>query len=193
MILRYVITQSSGKQRVIDNGDTGGQSERSSDSNKLTLFSPIPAQQLAMSAWIEEEILWFNDHGAWETGQEDLPSAYRYCFMSFQESLGCVVVWYHEEWQAPAYQLYSGLLFCLPLAVTSFNRFSRLVEALGRILCRTFLSLYFDDATITDLKAAKGSGQWAVNQLCLDRFTFCRRQEADHANHRHFIGLRLHP
>ena len=52
----------------------------------------------------------------------------------------------------------------LPLAVTSFNRFSRLVEALSR--CRVLVSLYFDDATITDLKSSKGSGQWAANQLC---------------------------
>ena len=28
------------------------------------------------------------------------------------------------------------------------------------------MSLYFDDATITDLKSSKGSGQWAVNQVC---------------------------
>ena len=26
--------------------------------------------------------------------------------------------------------------------------------------------LYFDDATITDLRSSKGSGQWAMNQLC---------------------------
>ena len=86
--------------------------------------------------------------------------------MAMQESLGCVVVWYHIEWQEPAYQVYSGLLFSLPLAVTSFNRFSRLVEALSRRLCRVLVSLYFDDATITDLRSYKGSGQLAVNQLC---------------------------
>ena len=36
IILRCVIAQSSGKQRVIDNGDTGGQSDLSSDANMLT-------------------------------------------------------------------------------------------------------------------------------------------------------------
>ena len=41
LIPRCVITQSSGKQRVIDNGDTGGQSALSSDANKLTLCSPF--------------------------------------------------------------------------------------------------------------------------------------------------------
>ena len=135
LIPRCVITQSSGKQRVIDNGDTGGQSALSSDANKLTLCSPLrPAQhiRLAMHRWTEEEISDFFARDAWETGQEDLPSPYRYCPMALQESLGCVVVWYHHEWQTPAYQVYAGLLFGLPLAVTSFNRFSRLLEALAR-------------------------------------------------------------
>ena len=169
LIPRCVITQSSGKQRVIDNGDTGGQSALSSDANKLTLCSPLrPAQhiRLAMHRWTDEEISNFFACDAWETGQEDLPSAYRYCPMALQESLGCVVVWYHHEWQTPAYQIYAGLLFGLPLAVTSFNRFSRLLEALARRFCRVLTSLYFDDATITDLRSSKGSGQWAMNQLC---------------------------
>ena len=63
-----------------------------------------------MHRWSEEDVAEFCLHDAWETGQEDLPSAYRYCPMSQQESLGCVVVWFHHEWQTPAYQVY-GLLF----------------------------------------------------------------------------------
>eukprot|EP00435_Cladocopium_sp_Y103_P060929 s497_g22.t1 len=140
LIPRCVITQSSGKQRVIDNGDTGGQSERSADSNKLTLCSALrPAQHiaLAMQQWDADMLQNFQAGDAWESGQEDLPSAYRFCPMSRSESLGCIVVWYHAEWQAPAFQVYSGLLFGLPLAVTSFNH----------------------------LKSARGSGQWAANEL----------------------------
>jgi len=106
-----------------------------------------------MHLWSEEEIQEFCLHDAWETGQEDLPSAYRYCPMSLQESLDSALFWFHDGWQAPAYQVYSGLLFGLPLAVTSFNRFSRLAEALSRSLCRVLVSLYFDDATITDLRS----------------------------------------
>ena len=95
LIPRCVITQSSGKQRAIDNSDTGGQSDQSSDANKLTLCSPVrPAQHisLVMHRWSEEEVAEFCQNDAWETGQEDLPSAYRYCPMSQQESLGCIVV-----------------------------------------------------------------------------------------------------
>ena len=170
LIPRCVITQSSGKQRVIDNGDTGGQSDLSSNASTLTLCSPVrPAQHisLVMHRWSEEEVAEFCQNDAWETGQEDLPSAYRYCPKSQQESLGCIVVWFHFEWQTPAYQVYSGLLFGLPLAVTSFNRFSRLLEAPTRRYCQVLTSLYFDDATITDVRSAKGSGQWAMNQLCV--------------------------
>ena len=41
LIPRCVITQSSGKQRIIDNADAGGQTLRSSDANKLVLCSPL--------------------------------------------------------------------------------------------------------------------------------------------------------
>jgi hypothetical protein len=67
LIPRCVITQSSGKQRVIDNGDTGGQSERSSDSNKLTLCSPLrPVQHISLVVhlWSSEEIQEFCQHDA---------------------------------------------------------------------------------------------------------------------------------
>ena len=137
LIPRKVITQSSGKQRVIDDAFVGKQSELSSDGNKLTLCSPMrPAQhiQIALTCAVANDLF-----GAqWETGGEDWPNAYRYCPMSYKDSLACVVVFYHHEWEAPAFQLYSGLLFGLPLAVTSFNRHSRFAEALGRRL--TFLA-----------------------------------------------------
>ena len=64
----------------------------------------------------------------------------------------------NHEWHDPAYQLYSGLLFGLPLAVTFFNRLSRLLESLCRRLGGVLISFYFDDATITDPKSAKGKG-----------------------------------
>ena len=77
---------------------------------------------------------------AWERGQEDLPSAYRFCPMSKAESMGCVVIWHHHDWDEPAYQLYSGLLFGLPLAVTSFNCLSCLLESLCRRLGGVLIS-----------------------------------------------------
>ena len=62
-------------------------------------------------------------------------------------------------------QVYAGLLFRLPLAITSFNWFP---DCWKRWLayCQVLTSLYFD-AAITDVRSAKGSGQWAMKQLCL--------------------------
>lgn len=168
LIPRCVITQSSGKQRVIDNADSGGQSALSSDSNKLVLCSPLwVAQHIAVTVrqMTPEALALAGSTIAWETGGEDWPNAYRHSPMSFEESMGCVVVWWHEEWNEPAYQIYTGLLFGLPLAVTSFNRYSRFAEALGRRLLYVLVSLYFDDASLTDWKSSKGSGQFAFGKL----------------------------
>ena len=168
LILRCAITQSSGKQRMIDNADAGGQSSLSSGPNKLTLCSPIrPAQHTALttSAMSPDEFQAAQESDSWEGGGEDWPDAYRHCPMPREHALCCVVVLWHEEWGEPAYQVYTGLLFGLPLAVTSFNRWSRFVEAAGRRLTFTLVSAYFDDSHVSDWRSAKGSGQWAYNCL----------------------------
>ena len=101
----------------------------------------------------------------WESGGEDWPDAYRFCPMSREEALCCIVTFFHHEWQQPAFMIYTGLLFGLPLAVTSFNRYSRFVEALSRRFAFCLTSLYFDDAHVTDRKSCKGSGQQAMQKL----------------------------
>ena len=52
-----------------------------------------------------------------------------------------------------------------PLAVTSFNRYSRLAESLGRRLTYSLVSMYFDDASIVDWSSSKGSSQAAFSAL----------------------------
>ena len=171
LIPRCVITQSSGKQRVIDNADVGGQTMRSADANKLVLCSPLtPAQHICqvLRSMSAHDLACARATDAWESGGEDWPDAYRHSPMVTSETRGCVVTFWHHEWAAPAFQVYAGLLFGLPLAVTSFNRESRLVEALGRRLCYVLVSLYFDDASIQDWSSSRGSAQWAfgiLNQL----------------------------
>ena len=164
LIPRCVITQASGKQRVIDDAYVGLQSERSSDANKLVLCSALRPAQHLQYAYAFGPLL--NDSmEEWESGGEDWPDAYRFCPMSTEEAMCCVVTFFHHEWHEPAVMLYTGLLFGLPLAVTSFNRYSRLVEALARRFLFCLTSLYFDDAHITDRKSCKGSGQWAIQEL----------------------------
>ena len=48
------------------------------------------------------------------------------------------------------FQVYHGLLFGLPAAVTSFNRWSKLAEALVRRLLVMLFSMYYDDASFQD-------------------------------------------
>ena len=89
LIPRCVITQSSGKQRVIDNADTGGQSLRSSDANKLVLCSPLrPAQHIAavMQRMDESQLRLARKGDSWESGGEDWPDAYRHSPMSSEEA-----------------------------------------------------------------------------------------------------------
>ncbi|CAE7218895.1 FCPB [Symbiodinium sp. CCMP2592] len=193
LIPRCVISQASGKQRVIDNADHGGQSELSSDSNKLVLCSALrPAQHVSLamrcaSPAVARRLL---EEDQWEGGGEDWPDAYRHCPMDEDQSRACVVVWYHKDWAQPAYQLYSGLLFGLPLAVTSFNRLSRFSEAVGRRLVCVLVSMYFDDAHLTDPASAKGSAQFAfseVNKLLGSPFAEAKRQPMSTVGD--FLGL----
>ena len=95
---RCVITQSSGKQRVIDNADAGGQSALSADANKLVLCSPLrPAQHIsAVLRIMDREAFQAACQHAWESGGEDWPDAYRHSPMSQEETRGCIVVFWHH-------------------------------------------------------------------------------------------------
>ena len=192
LIPRCVITQSSGKQRIIDDAAKGGQSDSSSDSNKLVLCSPLrPAQHAqALLHLSSAELLQCREGDSLESGGEDWPNAYRHSPMGVRESHGCVVTFWHHGWGQPAFQIYAGLLFGLPLAVTSFNRYSKFVEACGRRLGSVLVSMYFDDATITDWASSKGSGQFTfgrINQLLGTPFADEKRQAMQASGA--FLGL----
>ena len=193
LIPRCVITQSSGKQRIIDNADAGGQSESSRDSNKLVLCSALrPGQhaQAILSRVDPADWVQIRESDSLESGGEDWPDAYRHCPMAESEALACLVVWWHKEWQAPAFQIYSGLLFGLPLAVTSFNRYSRFSEAVSRRIALTVVSSYFDDFNLVDWASSKGSGQWAVGEVNRALGTpFAEEKRQPMRPHGCFLGL----
>ena len=121
-----------------------------------------------MHRWSAEDVAEFCLHDAWETGQEDLYLSLQVLPYVTAGELRLRRGMVPSRMADPCIpSLYAGLLFGLPLAVTSFNRFSRLMEALTRRFCQVLTSLYFDNATIAGIRSAKGSGQWAMNQLCL--------------------------
>ena len=80
LIRRFVITQSTGKQRIIDDAAAGGQSEASTDENMLGFCNALqPAHHLAAlaSELTERGMPWPKDEGV-TSGGEDWPDAYRY-------------------------------------------------------------------------------------------------------------------
>ena len=93
ILRRFAITQSTGKQRLIDDAADGGQSARSSDQNKLQFCSALrPAEHLKAllssqhrprDSPREESIL---------TGGEDWPDAYRMTPVRAEDTEGCVVI-----------------------------------------------------------------------------------------------------
>ena len=125
IIRRFVITQSSGKKRCIDDALTGRQSEFSADGNQLQFCSAtqsclhIQALAQAMRAEGLEPPDWPCEV---HTSGEDLPHAYRKIPMKPEHSWACVVAYHDPVRQQPPFRRYKGMLFGLPLAVSAFNR-----------------------------------------------------------------------
>ena len=167
LIRRFVITQSTGKQRIIDDAAAGGQSEASTDENILGFCNALqPAHHLAAltSELVARGMPWPKDESV-SSGGEDWPDAYRYTPMRPEESRACVVVWWHQVRGIPVFQIYNSLLSGLPNAVTSFNRWSKFAQALVRRLLMMFFSMYFDDATMQDWESEAFHSQACVADL----------------------------
>jgi hypothetical protein len=167
LIRRFVITQTAGKQRIIDDAAAGGQSDASTDENVLGFCNALqPAHHLrALTAELEAKGMpWPKDESIM-SGGEDWPDAYRYTPMRPAESRACVVVWWHPVRGIPVFQLYNSLLFGLPNAVTSFNRWSKFAQALVRRLLMMLFSMYFDDATMQNWESEAFHSQACVADL----------------------------
>ena len=193
LIRRKVIVQPNGKKRAIDDADEGGQSELSSDGNKLLLCSavrPVQHCRLISSKLELEGVQVATMQDTLESGGEDWPSAYRYTPMKPAHSMFCVVVYWDCERQELVYQVYYGQLFGLPLAVTSFNRWPKLCEALARRWLVVVVSHYFDDANVVDLASSKGSAQDSLNALMRELGTPYQEEKRQKMSSRgDFLGL----
>ena len=97
LIRRFVITQSAGKKRIIDDAADGGQSEMSTYENALCFCSAIqPAHHIeAIRSYLGHEgIPWPNgSEGSIQSAGEDWPDAYRYTPMKPDEAEACIVAW----------------------------------------------------------------------------------------------------
>ena len=166
-LIRRFCIQQGDKCRVIDDANDGGQSALSSDANKLDLCTAIQpgihVRLLATALW-EQYAPWDARFDPFETGGEDLPNAYRHVPMVPEDSWASIVTYWDPSRAAPCFRRYFGLLFGLPNAVCSFNRFPRMLQCFFRRLGFCMASMYFDDLTVQDLQSNKGSSQ----QFCIN-------------------------
>ena len=100
-----------------------------------------------------------------ETGGEDMPEAYRWVPADPKEgALNVIATWSVDDdcWM---YQDMFGQVFGKAAAVINFHRIQRLLVAMNRRWLLVLCSMYYDDASLQDLAAAKGRGQRYVRAL----------------------------
>ena len=125
-----------------------------------------------------------------ETGGEDLPNAYRHVPMVPEDSWASIVTYWDPSRAAPCFRRYFGLLFGLPNAVCSFNRFPRMLQCFFRRLGFCMASMYFDDVTVQDLQSNKGSSQqFCINLASLLRSAFSEEKHQPMQASADFLGL----
>ena len=168
LIKRFVITQASGKKRVIDDAAGGGQSAHSHDANHLQFCSAL--QPCAHVQALSTATRWHygEDVPLLEpvvTCGEDLPDAYRKIPMQPDHSWSCVVSYPGPNGQGLRFRRYHSMLFGLPLAVTAFNRLPFLLQAILRRLLLLLCSFYYDDATIQDWQSTAAHTQQIVSEV----------------------------
>ena len=167
LIPRIAIQQPSGKLRLIDNADGGGQTATTEDANQLRFCSALqPAVQVAV-LWAAKQKV--GNHIPCQegvlTGGDDWPDAYREKLQAPADAEGCIVTFWHPQQQMPVFVIYHSLLFGNPNSVTSFNRFPKFMEAVVRRFVWILFSMYFDDATIQDWQHQSQQGQRDVQRL----------------------------
>ena len=121
LIKRFVITQASGKKRVIDDDAAGGQSQLSTDGNKLqftTALQPCQHVKLLVHTICQSGLPPAQFPDAISTIGEDLPDAYRKIPMLPSHSVACLVTYWDTQSNAIRIRRYNSMLFGLPLAVT---------------------------------------------------------------------------
>ena len=193
LLKRFVITQASGKKRVIDDAASGGQSFFSQDSNQLQFCSAVqPCHHLQALVQACEAVLGpWSEYGApVSTFGEDLPDAYRKIPMFPPHSWACVVAYSKDVAAQPRFRRYHSMLFGLPLAVTAFNRLSFLCQSLSRRFLAILCSFYYDDATAQDWSDLAQTTQMQLAQFMADLgFPFADAKRQPPAEHGDFLGL----
>lgn len=193
LIKRFVITQASGKKRVIDDAAGGGQSAHSHDANHLQFCSALQpcahVQTLATAVKsrygpevpLLEPVV---------TCGEELPDAYRKIPMRPEHSWSCIVCYPGRSGKGLRLRRYHSMLFGLPLAVTAFNRLPFFLQALTRRIFVLLCSFYYDDATFQDWQSTATHTQSLVAEVMqLLGYPFAQAKSQGPSATGDFLGL----
>ena len=189
LIRRFVITQSSGKKRVIDDAAAGGQSRLSKDCNRLRFCSAVhPCLRIqALHKHIGRSPCDWPDT---VSAGEDLPQAYRKIPMDPDHTWACIVVSRCLQTGKAEFRRYHGMLFGLPLAVTAFNRLPFFLQAVLRRTLAALCSFYFDDLTTQDWTSCAVHTQKAIQHVCeLLGYPFATEKQQPPCLTNDFLGL----
>ena len=193
LIRRFVITQGSGKKRVIDDACQGQQSLRSHDANRLQFASalqPCLHLQCLASALLRHGHALGSWHDTVVSAGEDLPQAYRKIPMQPEHSWACLVTYFDPCVQEVRFLRYHGMLFGLPLAVSGFNRLPFFLQALCRRLLRCLVTMYYDDLTFQDWNSTARASQLLIEELArLIGFPFSEEKRQAPCAEGDFLGL----
>ena len=189
----FVHTQPNGKMRRIDNGRLGGQNRASEMVERIhlcTAYQPGIAVKRLHDSLAEKVGAREVKNFTLESGSEDLPNAYRSIPVSLQDLPINIVsaqdpktlVWY--------FFIMYGLLFGFESSVIQFGRWSLFTQVCGRTICGLVMAMYFDDANLVDLQAAKGEGQRLLNTLfeCLGT-PFSKKKQVRMSLSGSFLGV----
>ena len=159
----FVITQASGKKRLISNGKNR-QNAATAWCEQITLCT-ASAPVLTTRAFVERAVKADIGPGKvqLESGGEDLPDAYlslpalpEHVKYNIIEIVGADSI---------SYSAVYALLFGFASSVHSFVRFSLFLQSCMRRLGKLPVSFFYDDCNIVDLVRAKGEGQALVQEF----------------------------
>ena len=180
LIRRFVITQSSGKKRVIDDACAGGQSRLSKDCNRLRFCSAVhPCLHIqALHKHIGRSPCDWPD-----TVSSKIP-------MDPDHTWACIVVSRCLQTGKAEFRRYHCMLFGLPLAVTAFNRLPFFLQAVLRRTLAALCSFCFDDLTSQDWTSCAVHTQKAIQHVCeLLGYPFATEKQQPPCLTNDFLGL----
>ena len=173
-MVRFLVTQASGKERAIDNAKRAGHNRFS---KFLETIFTISADWIAeASAQVRSELVEadlaesesLDDFGL-EVATEDSPDAYRGCPAKPEEYGSSVLAVWDPVGGEYVFFILKGLAYGLASAVLSFSRLPVLIVAALRRSFACVTAAYFDDLPLIDLHVGRGTGRAALGSAWGDR------------------------